>query len=155
MKTTKTKITTVVFSASALFLSINFSFAQNNWKTTGNGFAFPNAVNATSFLGTTNSVPLQLRTTLDQPILFQTTNLERMRISPDGLVGINIATPEATLDVNGTIKITALACDNCLVTTDEKGNLSTQENTIALLEQRIKQLEEQLTKLQEQLLTMK
>ncbi|MFP5471530.1 MAG: hypothetical protein ACLGGV_08020, partial [Bacteroidia bacterium] len=115
------KKTVTVFGTAALLLSVSVSHAQK-WRIDGNNSIFPtifaDRINANSFVGSTSTtVPFNLKTTQAQPVVFFTTNLERMRISPDGLVGINIATPEATLDVNGTIKITALACDNCLVTT--------------------------------------
>lgn len=71
-----------------LILVGNLTFAQNNWKTTGNGLAFPDAVTSSSFLGTTITVPLNLKTTQAQPINFFTNNTERMRIRGIGLVGI-------------------------------------------------------------------
>jgi hypothetical protein len=58
-----------------------------SWTLTGN-----NATVATNFLGTTDA----------QPLIFRTTNLERMRISPAGNVGINTNAPTAKLHLVGT-----------------------------------------------------
>lgn len=65
-----------------------FSFssnAQNYWKLLGNNGTDP----AINFLGTTNSVPLIMRTN----------NIERMRISQGGKVGVGINNPKAILNV--------------------------------------------------------
>ncbi len=61
------------------------------WSLTGN--TATNAV--TNFLGTTDSVALVVRTR----------NLERMRVSALGLVGVGTAAPTATLHVNGSVRI--------------------------------------------------
>jgi len=154
MNNKKTKNTTMFFcvAIAMLFLNSNSSFAQR-WQLSGNSsltLPFIDRINVNSFVGSTDAnIPFNLKTTQAQPMIFFTTNTERMRITPTGFVGINIANPQATLDVNGTIKISSLACDNCFVTTDEKGNLTAQENTIAQLEQRIKQLEDLLAKMEE------
>lgn len=65
-----------------------FSFsskAQNYWKLLGNNGTDP----AINFLGTTNSKPLILRTK----------NIERMRISQGGKVGVGINNPKAIFNV--------------------------------------------------------
>jgi hypothetical protein len=56
------------------------------WLTTGN------AATATDFIGTTNA----------QDLVFRTNNVNRMRVTASGNVGIN-STPRSALDVNGTI----------------------------------------------------
>lgn len=65
-------------------LSFN-SNAQNYWKLLGNNGTDP----AINFLGTTNSKPLIMRTK----------NIERMRISQGGKVGVGINNPKAILNV--------------------------------------------------------
>ncbi|MDP3881660.1 MAG: hypothetical protein Q8Q31_02160 [Nanoarchaeota archaeon] len=45
---------------------------------------------------------------LSAPIIFGTANTERMRIESDGKVGIGIANPRTTLDVNGLMRLVPL-----------------------------------------------
>jgi hypothetical protein len=45
------------------------------------------------------------------PIIFGTGNLERLRISPDGNIGIGTASPSTKLDVAGTLKATSFVGD--------------------------------------------
>jgi hypothetical protein len=61
------------------------------WLLTGNGGTNP----AVNFLGTTDA----------QPLVIRTNNLERMRITAAGDVGIGTSTPTATLDVVGTAQV--------------------------------------------------
>lgn len=62
----------------------------NSWSLTGN------AITANNFLGTLNAQPLRLFTN----------NIEAMRITYDGRVGIGIISPTAKLHVNGQVQIT-------------------------------------------------
>ncbi len=62
--------------------------ASNAWSLTGNAGTDP----TTNFLGTTDN----------QPLVIRTNNLERMRISTTGNVGIGISTPTNTLHVKAT-----------------------------------------------------
>ncbi|GIV53724.1 MAG: hypothetical protein KatS3mg039_0242 [Candidatus Kapaibacterium sp.] len=62
------------------------------WSLTGNGSTNP----ATNFLGTTDAVDLVVRTN----------NTERLRVSSSGFVGIGTSSPSATLDVNGSARMT-------------------------------------------------
>ncbi len=74
--------------------------AQTSWDLTGNT---PSSGN---FLGSTNTVPLELKTTntgTPQPINFYTNNTQRMTLSSGGLLGIGTASPKSLLDVNGTV----------------------------------------------------
>ena len=84
-------IGTTSFNAAGNFIintSIPSTVTSTNgaWLTTGNASLSA----ATNFIGTTDAVPLS----------FRTTNLERMKISATGLVGINVTSPGYTLEVN-------------------------------------------------------
>lgn len=59
----------------------------NQWNTDGN------ITTEDHFIGTQNNNPLK----------FKSNNIERLRISPDGKVGIGICTPTAKLDVSGDV----------------------------------------------------
>jgi hypothetical protein len=75
---------------SVITSSLN-SIAQNQevnqWNTDGN------IVTEENFIGSQN----------DYPLKFKCNNIERLRISPDGKVGIGICTPNAKLDVSGSV----------------------------------------------------
>lgn len=60
---------------------------SNGWRLAGN------AVAATDFLGTTNAQPLSVRTS----------GAERLRVQPDGKVGVGLADPRTPLHVLGRI----------------------------------------------------
>jgi hypothetical protein len=87
------------------------------WMLTGNSIT--SAWNGTSgnFLGTTNAQPLVIATTntaSPQPIQFWTDNVERMRITATGDVGIGTNAPAARLDVvnptgGGVLRLQAVA----------------------------------------------
>ena len=79
----------------ALFASFAvFSSAAQSWGLTGNGSTKPGK----NFLGTTDEKSLVLRTN----------NMERLRITANGKVGIGIAKPQQQLDVNGNINAKGL-----------------------------------------------
>lgn len=89
MSKTATKNTTVIFyvALAMLFLNSNFSLAQVNayWQLGGNNSTttFPPAsrINATSFIGSTDpAIPLNIKTTQNQPMQFFTNNTQRMTI---------------------------------------------------------------------------
>jgi hypothetical protein len=63
--------------------------AQTSWNTNGNAGSFSN------FIGTTNNFPF----------LFRTNNVERMRIQPNGFVGIGVANPLQRLDIFGNLRV--------------------------------------------------
>lgn len=122
------------------FLAINsftvLLFAQGNnpnsnnngngvtqWKTNGN------VADSNHFIGTTN----------DFPVKFRTDNVERLRITSEGNIGIGTSTPEAKLDVNGDVifrnnlKLTSLpitnGISNTILVLDQYGNVSKAPNT--------------------------
>ena len=67
-------------------------FSQENnaaWERHGS-----ESTDTTEFIGTINT----------QPVKFKTCNQERMRIMPDGKIGIGISNPLETFDVMGTIR---------------------------------------------------
>ena len=67
------------------------------WSLKGN-----NGVTAKSFLGPTNNAPL----------IMKTNNLERLRITEKGWVGIGTATPSAALEIKGQLVIDSLTAGN-------------------------------------------
>jgi hypothetical protein len=69
---------------------INWSVLGNSGTTTGN------------FLGTTDLVPLSIKTN----------NIERMRLTENGWVGIGTSTPNAALQIKGHLTIDSLATGN-------------------------------------------
>jgi hypothetical protein len=68
--------------------------AGAGWNLTGNAGTNP----STHFLGTTDA----------QPLVFRTSNAEKMRLLDNGNVGIGIATPGVKLDVAGEIRGTVV-----------------------------------------------
>lgn len=76
---------------SLCIISINNLLNAQNWSLTGNSGTNP----GTNFLGTTDKKALVLRTN----------NKERIRILPNGKVGIGLSNPKFLLDVNGNINI--------------------------------------------------
>ncbi|GBD07662.1 hypothetical protein HRbin21_01493 [bacterium HR21] len=77
------------------------------WLLTGNSGTNP----ATNFLGTTDG----------QPLVIRTNNVERVRVTAAGQVGIGTPTPGATLDVAGTANVSG--------NTSVGGNLTVGGNT--------------------------
>ena len=72
----------------AMSISANAQSNPDRWNTDGN------LGDTTKFLGTTDS----------EPVLFRTDNQERMRITANGRVGINVKKPQARLDVKGNVQ---------------------------------------------------
>jgi hypothetical protein len=67
----------------------SITMAQTTWNINGNAGSF------SDFIGTTNNYPF----------LFRTNNVERMRIQPNGFVGIGVANPLQRLDVFGNLRV--------------------------------------------------
>lgn len=59
--------------------------------------------NASSWLQHRGTGSLNLQTTDNAPIRFNTTSLERMRVDTNGYVGINTTSPQVMLDVRGSV----------------------------------------------------
>lgn len=72
-----------------LFISQSYAQNEDKWGTHGN------TVDTSAFIGTTNSTDLRLRTN----------NVDRMRITEDGRIGIGVNEPEKTLDIDGDIRL--------------------------------------------------
>lgn len=70
-----------------------------------------------------NGGSLMLRVASDNPMYFLSNNLERMRLTGDGNLGINVKDPSATLHVGGSVKIGSLATPGSLNLYDS-GNLN-------------------------------
>jgi len=99
-----------IFGISALF-----SQSQNWWRTNGN------TPQSTDFLGTTNYSPL----------IIKTNNVERLRIAPNGFIGIANSNPQYPLDVNGRTKLRFnVYCDSLLYSSNLVVNNSIQTSTI-------------------------
>lgn len=72
-----------------LFISQSYAQNEDKWGTHGN------TADTSAFIGTTNSTDLRLRTN----------NVDRMRITEDGRIGIGVKNPEKSLDVEGDIRL--------------------------------------------------
>ncbi len=60
------------------------------------------------------------------PLIFYTNNLERLRVSKDGRIGIGINNPTALLDVNGTLRFRTGAGNGKVLKSDSQGNATWQ-----------------------------
>lgn len=95
-----------------LLLSNQNTASPNDWRILGNGGTSA----TTNFIGTTDAVDFVARTN----------NTEKVRVTSAGNVGIGTATPTATLDVNGTLRvqnIPATTTSSKILTTDTSGNI--------------------------------
>ncbi|MCX8144037.1 MAG: hypothetical protein N3F62_07225 [Bacteroidia bacterium] len=96
-------------------VSMMFSQSQNWWRTNGN------TPQSTDYLGTSNNSPL----------IIKTNGTERVRIAPNGFIGINTANPQYVLDVNGRTKLRYnVYCDSLLNASQLVVQQDIQTNTI-------------------------
>ena len=72
-------------------LATSSTLANKTWGLTGNAGTSA----TTNFLGTTDAVDLVVRTS----------NTEQLRVTSTGNLGVGTTTPQATLDVDGTVKL--------------------------------------------------
>src|SRR5690554_1360038 len=112
----------------AIFINSNTAFSQVNpeWKTHGN------TADSSAFIGTTNDACLR----------FRSNNIERVRISHDGNMGIGTSSPDEKLHVNGRVRIDSvfMANDNVLLNKsarvekdlDVYGNLTLHQGNLKL-----------------------
>jgi hypothetical protein len=70
------------------------AISQTSWSITGNS-----NITTTNFIGTKNA----------QPLIFKTNNLERMRITKNGQIGIGVTNPSQTLQVTASSFLTAIS----------------------------------------------
>src|SRR3954471_8471490 len=75
------------FTAIVLFAMAGFTASSQNWLIAGN-----NTTTSTNFIGTRNA----------QPLIFKTNNVERMRLSKNGQLGIGLINPTASLQITNT-----------------------------------------------------
>ena len=68
--------------------------SQTSWLITGNS-----NITTTNFIGTKNN----------QPLIFKTNNVERMRITKNGQIGIGVTNPSQTLQVTASSFLTAIS----------------------------------------------
>lgn len=87
-----------LFLTTLIFVSINGNiFSQNDtlnpthWRVDGN------LADSNKFIGTVNSIP----------VTFKTNNLERMRLTSGGRLGLGVKNPQEKLDVNGNVRFRA------------------------------------------------
>ena len=95
----------------------------------GGIFGFVSGTISTVF--NTKSVPLGVLTIAAQPLIFGTTSLERVRITPAGNVGVGTTTPTERLSVVGNVAVTGgisatgtVDLSNNAIRTDASGNTS-------------------------------
>lgn len=112
----------------AIFINSNKTIAQVNpeWKTHGN------TADSSAFIGTTNDACLR----------FRSNNIERVRISHDGNMGIGTSSPDEKLHVNGRVRIDSvfMANDNVILNKsarvekdlDVYGNLTLHQGNLKL-----------------------
>ena len=87
--------------------------SQNAWSLTGSSGTTP----TTNFIGTTDA----------QDFVLKTNNLERFRVTSSGNLGLGTSSPAATLDLNGSLKITnGSQGAGKVLTSDASGNATWQ-----------------------------
>lgn len=92
MKTKLTLLIVLIFITSAsMKAQTNVSVKSPVWFTAGNRNTNP----LTNFLGSIDN----------KDVVFRTNNMERLRLTKSGAVGIGIANPQHKLDVNGNINV--------------------------------------------------
>jgi hypothetical protein len=79
----------------SILLGLN-TLVFSQWDLNGNI-----GVTGANYVGTNNAAALQLRTTLSQPIIFQTNGAtERMRLTQTGFLGLGTAAPVSLFHLN-------------------------------------------------------
>jgi hypothetical protein len=81
-----------LLSGFVIFTNIIFAQTTTDWKVSGN------TVGSDSKLGTNNAYDL----------IFETYNIERMRLTSDGKLGIGIGSPDAALHILGNFKLNGI-----------------------------------------------
>jgi hypothetical protein len=103
------------FLAIALCAASLSSEAQA-WKLVGNAGTTP----GTNFVGTTDN----------KALVFKTKNIERMRIAPNGRVGIGTTSPQALLNIPVSGNVTLTGTDNFLLGSTSSSNIAFDNNEI-------------------------
>jgi len=99
-----------------LAISIAQPSAAQSWLLNGNNGTSP----TTNFVGTKDS----------KALVFRTNNVERMRVLPNGRVGIGTTAPSALLNVNVTSNVSLGTTDNFLLGATNNFNLAFDNNEI-------------------------
>lgn len=86
------------WSGSAWVRMLSGTVPASGWALTGNAGTAP----GTNFVGTTDA----------QDVVIRTNNLERMRLSSSGNVGVGTATPSEKLDVSGNVQFSGALMPN-------------------------------------------
>ncbi|AEW86136.1 hypothetical protein B0A78_11910 [Flavobacterium columnare NBRC 100251 = ATCC 23463] len=97
-----------------LLLTNQSTTTPTNWSILGNGNTNPN----TNFIGTTNA----------NDFVTRTNNIERLRVTSTGNLGIGTSSPTSTLDVNGSLRIRNIPVTTSstqILTSDANGNIGT------------------------------
>ena len=105
-----------IFCMLMLVMSIARPAAAQSWSLTGNNGTLP----TTNFVGTKDS----------KALVFRTNNVERMRVLPNGRVGIGTTTPSALLNVNVSSNVSLGTTDNFLLGATNNFNLAFDNNEI-------------------------
>lgn len=100
------------WNGSAWAQLLSSSTFNSAWSVTGNAGLNPN----NNFIGTTDATDLVIKTN----------NVEKIRVTSGGNVGIGINPPQAKLDVNGTYK---LGTSGTVLTSMVKKTLTVNDNT--------------------------
>lgn len=90
----------IYYSDGTKWVRLNSTSASNFWARSGNS----GTLASNDFLGTTDNAPLILKTK----------NVEQMRITENGRVGIGTSTPTATLQVKGQLVVDSLQGGNTI-----------------------------------------
>ncbi|MFK7049386.1 hypothetical protein FLACOL_02287 [Flavobacterium columnare] len=97
-----------------LLLTSQNTSTPTNWSILGNNNTTPTS----NFIGTTNN----------NDFITKTNNIERLRVTNTGNLGIGTASPTSTLDINGSLRVRNIPTTTSstqILTSDSSGNIAT------------------------------